>query len=133
VTLTLHDLLAGVRAHATPGHRASGAWLRAVPEGHLHALLHAETVSGTAGHPMQASGADTVVRVMIALLTAERGQAKLTITSIADAAKDASAIVAAAKVELLRRQGRVTVEPPIPSIFHPGDAFVRWTTPEVPA
>jgi hypothetical protein len=132
VTLTLPDLLAGVRAHATPGHRASGAWLRAVPEGHLYALLHAETISGTAGHPMQESAADTVVRVMLALLKAERGREVPQIASVEDATRDASSICAAAKIELLRRQGAVTVEPPLPSIFHPGASVVRWITPEVP-
>jgi hypothetical protein len=121
VTLTLPDLLAGVRAHATPGHRASGAWLRAVPGEHLLEIVALDRAASEGG---VREGTD-LTRVMVALLKAERGT-PAPIDSIAQGIQYTQTLAPAAALEVLRRQGRVTVEPPLPSIFNPGTSIVEW-------
>jgi hypothetical protein len=124
VTLTLPDLLAGVRAHATPGHRASGAWLAAVPGEHLLEIMR---LDGLTPDGPTAESALVLSKVMIALLRAERGEPVPALSSIEQGVLYTRSLGPAAKLEVMRRQGAVTVDPPLRSIFNPGDSIVQFS------
>jgi hypothetical protein len=118
VGLSCDDVRAGIREHATPGPGASGRWLATCPEDHLLAVKYA------IGFPNEPGCTDAAVLFVFDLLAAERGNAPV---RAGDLHVAIGKVEMAVGVEWGRRQGWLTVEPPLPSIFEPGDSIVKPT------
>lgn len=116
--LTLEDLRDGIVQHAPPGPGASGAWLVACPEDHLLAVRWAWMECGR-----NRACLDAIIKVTLWLLELE-GRTPVRAGKLHEYI---GWVAGAVGVEWSRRQGWATVEPPLTSIFDPGESVVTPT------